>query len=70
MSGSSRSSTRTKPDTAELSSSSSLPSKVYEVKGEVVLLNDLLKAGVVEIKGGDGRLVYGFFQVVAHIVLL
>ena len=42
----------------------SLPSKVYEVRGEVVLLHDLLQAGVVEIKGGDGSLVYCFFQVI------
>ena len=62
MSGSSRTGHRVKTET-----SPSLPSKVYEVQGEVVLLQELLQAGVVEIKGGDGRQAYCFFQVVIYL---
>ena len=44
-------------------SSPSLPSKVYDCSGRVVLLQEMLQAGVTEIRGGDGRLAYCFFQV-------
>ena len=50
-------------------SSQSLPKKIYEERGKLVLLQDLLQAGVVEIKGGDGKLAYCFFQVVDKIVI-
>ena len=40
-----------------------LPSKVYDCRGAVVHLQDMLRAGVVEIQGGDGRSAYCFFQV-------
>ena len=43
--------------------SPSLPSKVYDCRGAVVHLQDMLRAGVVEIQGGDGRSAYCFFQV-------
>ena len=43
----------------------SLPEKVYETKGKLVLLQEFSQAGVVEIKFGDGRLAYCFFQVVS-----
>ena len=54
--------------TCDVSSSSvsagqSLPSKIYDCQSKVVLIQDLLQAGVAEIQGGDGRLVYCFFQV-------
>ena len=44
-------------------SSPSLPSKVYDCSGRVVLVQEMLQAGVTEIRGGDGRLAYCFFQV-------
>ena len=55
--------------TCDVSSSSvsagqSLPSKIYDCQSKVVLIQDLLQAGVAEIQGGDGRLVYCFFQVI------
>ena len=43
--------------------SPSLPSKVYDCKSKVVLLQEFLQAGVVEIQGGEGKLAYCFFQV-------
>ena len=46
--------------------SPALPSKVYDCKGAVVHLQDMLRAGVVEIQGGDGRSAYCFFQVNSH----
>ena len=55
--------------TAEPSTSHSLPKKVYDMRGKLVLLQDLLQAGVVDIKGGDGKLAYCFFQVVDKIVI-
>ena len=75
MSSSSRSDKKARLDSRELSTptrepstSHSLPKKVYEVWGKLVLLQDLLQAGVVDIKGGDGKLAYCFFQVVDKIV--
>ena len=44
-------------------SSPSLPSKVYDCKSKVVLIQDILQVGVVEVQGGDGKLAYCFFQV-------
>ena len=55
--------------TAEPSTSHSLPKKVYDMRGKLVLLQDLLQAGVGDIKGGDGKLAYCFFQVVDKIVI-
>ena len=78
MSGSSRSDKKVRIDshgispptnTEPPSTSHSLPKKVYEIRGKVVLLQELLQAGVVDIEGGDGKLVYCFFQVVDKIRL-
>ena len=71
MSNSSRSDKkiRTTSSTEPPSTSQSLPKKVYEERGKLVLLQDLLQAGVVDIKGGDGKLAYCFFQVVDKIVV-
>ena len=57
------------PISNEPSTSHSLPKKVYEVRGKLVLLQELLEAGVVDIKGGDGKLAYCFFQVVDKVVI-
>ena len=74
MSSSSRSDKKVRKDSHDLitptaepgtsQTSQGLPKKVYEVRGKLVLLQDLLQAGVVDIKGGDGKLAYCFFQVV------
>ena len=74
MSGSSRSDKKVRIDSPQTntelpSTSHSLPKKVYEIRGKVVLLQELLQAGVVDIEGGDGKLVYCFFQVVDKVVL-
>ena len=73
MSSNSRSDKKVRTDSRDISSepttSHSLPKKVYEVRGKLVLLQDLLQAGVVDIKGGDGKLAYCFFQVVYNLVL-
>ena len=75
MSSSSRSDKKVRLDSrdistpAESSTSHSLPKKVYEVRGKLVLLQELLEAGVVDIKGGDGKLAYCFFQVVDKVVI-
>ena len=42
--------------------SPTLPSKVYDCGGIVVLVQDILQAGVAELTGGDGNTVYCFFQ--------
>ena len=43
-------------------SSPALPSKVYDCSSSVVLVNDLLSAGIIELEGGDGKLAYCFFR--------
>lgn len=42
--------------------SPTLPSKVYDCKSSVVLVQDLIQSGVAELEGGDGKLAYCFFQ--------
>ena len=78
MSGSSRPDKKVRIDSRHFSpptnskpatTSHSLPKKVYEIRGKVVLLQELLQAGVVDIEGGDGKLVYCFFQVVDKVVV-
>ena len=42
--------------------SPALPSKVYDCRSSVVLVNDLLAAGIIELEGGDGKLAYCYFR--------
>ena len=42
--------------------SPSLPSKVYDCRASVVLVSDLLGAGIIELEGGDGKLAYCYFR--------
>ena len=42
--------------------SPALPSKVYDCRSSVVLVNDLLSAGIIELEGGDGKLAYCYFR--------
>merc|ERR1719419_1614734 len=51
-----------KKDSAAGRRSPTLPSKVYDCKSSVVLVQDLIQSGVAELEGGDGKLAYCFFQ--------
>ena len=50
------------PGTSAGRTSPTLPSKVYDCKSSVVLVQDLIQSGVAELEGGDGKLAYCFFQ--------